>query len=488
MKAEELFRFVHSMTRQQKLAFARSLKGGKKTLDFLLYERILREEVFSKAADKRIRGRDFLDPAKYYIYRGRLKNRILGILLEGDIYPNCLAVIRIAIDLDIPILAEQAIAEAIKLLVPVEDFLSIKYIGDYCSQVKERTGVTIKMPEKNYSPDYLNLRLATSKWQCELLSLIKRVFASEEEARFHIIQRAEKLINNFEPATDLEHFRLLKIQMGIQWLHRSWRKAMSIQESIAKDFLEKPSLLSDWEKVKETSILVSLAGLVNDRSKVSYFLMKYSQMELSSVSGRNASTYYAAKDHIFLGQRYSDIQQVEFGLNLVEKYPSLFDNVTKANLLFFSALAFFAHEEFSLSLSLVNKIDTQGLSEYNSISWEPDVLILLLHFELGDMDIFESLLRRTYRITKDLNYQYPRLIVSTIKHLSNIRKSQEKEFLMSILADFENIKGDFSEKRAIKYWDFTLWIKSRLESVSQSTLIERREQSQEDLSSEASSS
>lgn len=93
------------------------------------------------------------------------------------------------------------------------------------------------------------------------------------------------------------------------------------------------------------------------------------------------------------------------------------------------------------------------------------LLNLLIHFELGNYELLEHLLRSTYRFLykRDRLYKLETLILNFLRKTPNINSSESLLTQLRILRkEMLKLKNNPIEKKAFEYFDFIQWIDKKL--------------------------
>ena len=105
------------------------------------------------------------------------------------------------------------------------------------------------------------------------------------------------------------------------------------------------------------------------------------------------------------------------------------------------------------------------------------IINLIIHYEMGNVLLLESLLRSTYRFLRKRNrmYETERRILKFIRKSRNIYTKQE------LKAAFINLKEDClvlaqkdSEKPIFGYFNFIAWLESKIQNKDFSTVVQER--------------
>ena len=89
------------------------------------------------------------------------------------------------------------------------------------------------------------------------------------------------------------------------------------------------------------------------------------------------------------------------------------------------------------------------------------IINLIIHLELGNIDLLEYLIKSTYRYLKNRNnvYKFETILMKFLKKLSAISTNKQFiELLELARKEINLLEGDPFEKNAVNQFDFSLWI------------------------------
>ncbi len=143
-----------------------------------------------------------------------------------------------------------------------------------------------------------------------------------------------------------------------------------------------------------------------------------------------------------------------------------------AEIVFFYSIfnIYFGAGDYSKSLQWLNKIinDTANTETIPDIYCFSRINNLIVHYELGNMDILEYIVKSTYRFLSQRNrlYKVENTILNFIR--SKLPKVDTARKLIhafkELKTELEEITKDDFEKKALEYFDFISWLESKIEN------------------------
>lgn len=465
MKSENFFHFVHSLTKTEKAAFSRYTKNSKKFLDILLYDRILKEKEFSPEAEERIRGVKLKDSSKYFFYRIKLGKKILLtlVLLEGkDV--SIYALIKKALEKDVIELANKILGHELEKLNKAEDFLGIKHLLEYCGELEHRYKDRFDFGKFDSRLNDFILKAGRISYLRSILDGIRNAFLLNEEEKFSITQSLEKDISGFVPACVSERFLHLKSKVGIAILRRNYLESFRLQKKLVEILSLEFAIVSEIVLVHERSQLIRFGLQIGEKDFALKQIFDLRQVELQEDGGRTSLLKQLVILQIDIGEQYGNLQLVKNGIALLTQNKQLFSPNGKIREYFFSALAFLYNSEYEVALKLLRRVQEIPHKHRTDITWEPEAVKLLIIIEAGKVDEYESAYRGAYRSASKIEKDYPAMVVSTLKAYSSMDNPRALKFLEKKLPEVQLTKLKPRELRTSKYWDFTQWMKSKIQS------------------------
>ncbi len=161
------------------------------------------------------------------------------------------------------------------------------------------------------------------------------------------------------------------------------------------------------------------------------------------------------------------IKNIEQGIHFFKrKFPSTYIVVLYFNI----AYLYFGTGDYSRSVFWLNKIFNDPSLKGSQINHHcfAQILNLILHFELGNQDLLESIVKSTYRFlyTRNRLYKFENSVLNFVgKKLLKIKTHKELiEAFKELKTELEEIIIDRFEKQALEYFDFISWLESKIEN------------------------
>jgi len=97
------------------------------------------------------------------------------------------------------------------------------------------------------------------------------------------------------------------------------------------------------------------------------------------------------------------------------------------------------------------------------------ILNLIIHYEIGNNLLLESLLRSTYRFLSKRNrlFDFEKSVMGFIQKAGKLHSSKElREAFIDLKKEFEDLSKIPSEDAMLRYFNFTAWLESKIENIS----------------------
>ena len=182
---------------------------------------------------------------------------------------------------------------------------------------------------------------------------------------------------------------------------------------------------------------------------------------------------------------YEKLGEFKEGLKIVEKIEENLDlfkeKSSKEHLIAFYlkfSVIYLGIGDFNKSLFWINKIlnDNEKLLRQDLYSYAR-LINLIVHFELGNLDLIEYLIKSTQRFLnkKNRDFELETVIISFIKKLSKITdKEKQHEIFIQLRDKLEELFKDQDNRILFNYFDFLSWVDAKIENISFSKAVQNR--------------
>ncbi|PKR79856.1 hypothetical protein CW751_12945 [Brumimicrobium salinarum] len=169
------------------------------------------------------------------------------------------------------------------------------------------------------------------------------------------------------------------------------------------------------------------------------------------------------------------VSTIEAGLI---KYDEELTPARKAYLAFNIAIAYFGVNEFNKSLKWINMIlNNKCLDQKEDIVSFAHLVNLIIHFELKNNELLPYAIKNTKRFLskRKRTYTFETVFLQYISKINQANDKYEIElYLSKIETELLTLKNDPYESIAFDYFDFHIWLKSKVKNKS-FQLIKREE-------------
>lgn len=191
---------------------------------------------------------------------------------------------------------------------------------------------------------------------------------------------------------------------------------------------------------------------------------------------------------------YTDTGNFEKGMQIagaiehgLEQYNDYIDDAMRLTFYYNLAMLHFVAEKYRESLNWINRIINETDMEVREdVYCFARIFSLILHFELGNYDLLEYLLKSTYRFLYKRNrlYQFETVVLRFIRKLTRIHTREQLHVLfVDIRKELQPLAQDPYEKKAFEFFHPVLWLESKIEKKKFSDVV--RQASQRQVSAEA---
>jgi hypothetical protein len=145
---------------------------------------------------------------------------------------------------------------------------------------------------------------------------------------------------------------------------------------------------------------------------------------------------------------------------------------------YLAAYIFFGAGEFKKALNCLNKImndaEVHILEDLQAFS---RIFFILVHFELGNLELIEGLQASTQRYLQKNNkfYQTEFVLLKGLSMINGVMNTRERtKAFKKIQTDVKLLLQTEEERKASDYFDIEVWLQSKAENLSFSSLAKRK--------------
>lgn len=179
---------------------------------------------------------------------------------------------------------------------------------------------------------------------------------------------------------------------------------------------------------------------------------------------------------------YTESGEFDKGVALIAEreaqVPKFKKKLFNVNYYFLYSYLNFGVENYDASLDWLNKLlDMPPKLVRQDLQSVARIMLLVIHYEMGNLMLLEYLLRSTYRYLKQRNrlYKFEQLILRFIRRSRRAfsRVELTEEFI-TLKKDLEDIgKNHPSESAILRYFNFIAWLEAKIEKRTFAAVVKR---------------
>lgn len=492
--SDRLFKLIKSLSSSEKRYFKIFInsKGGKDNKYTLLFDTIDAQEKFDEELlksviykNQKIESRKYSE-LKSYLYDLILKSLQLYDEKTSIDYrlKNYLLNIRVLFRRANFADAQAMILKAQKLAEKYEDFNTLLELLKWKKEIAyASTDIT-----------YLDEHLADiDKIEQEYLTKLKRLTAYRNIFfQLLVILRKGSTFRKEQPTDfqDIINLPLLKdITLANSYTAKiQYYRILSIHAYATlqwEDFYQYGQLLLEVMESQSFRLKEDVSEYI---SVLSNFIMSCSVLQRYESIGQNLEKFKKIKpntldDELKIHRQYylnklewctrtgafeEGLKTLEEHLKKSKKFAASFFDTSSFKFNYF--YIYFGNEQYEKALDNLNGwLNTPKTAEREELQSLARILNLIIHYELNNSLLLESLLRSTERYLQkqDKVYQYETLLVKTIKLAEkSTYKKELKTQLEAIKKELTQLKETPTEKAMLQYFDWLAWIDSLTSNLS----------------------
>ncbi len=500
--SSKLFDLIKSLSGSEKRYFKLHINktNGDTTNKYIqLFDAIDRQETFDDLSlQKFIYKNEAIQSRKYSELKSYLYNQILKALQGFDEKSSIdyrlkgmLQSVRVLYKRGHYNDCKELLAKTKKLALKYEDFISLLEILRWDKQIAyTQIDVTymnkelaqIDKEEKHYLAQLQNHSEFKNLFYHLLTSVKKNAFPTIEKRNAFISKLMDNplLAKDYEPLSfkaKILYYRIQTVsayaQAKSQKFHQESKYLLALMESkpylLKEDLSEYISVLSNY--------MLSCIHLANFKEWESC-LDKFLKIKPQNID-----------DEIKIHRQYHQGKfawcmrtgEFEEGRSVIEAHLEKikqFDNTVFERSVFYYTYfyIYFGVGDFDKALDYLNQwLDLPRTVEQQTYQISSRILNLIIHFEMGNTILLESLLRSTYRFLHKAEQLtvVERNIITFIRNSTNIfTKKEQQEYYLALQEKFQ----DVGEKRRLGFFDFEAWLESKITNKNFSDVIKEKHQ------------
>ncbi len=134
------------------------------------------------------------------------------------------------------------------------------------------------------------------------------------------------------------------------------------------------------------------------------------------------------------------------------------------------AVLYFLKDEHTNALQWLNRIlDHSNVDQRRDIQDFARILLMVIHYELGNHDALESLLRSTYRYlhARDKLYEFERIVIRHMRKIQNTPAGTKLQEQFDVFgAELAELKAQPGARAILGFSELQLWVESRQSRLS----------------------
>ena len=226
------------------------------------------------------------------------------------------------------------------------------------------------------------------------------------------------------------------------------------------------------------------SGKLKKFDEVEVCLEKFKKIKPNTIDDelKTHRQYYAIKFMLCItkGDFEEGIKELDQHLKDVKKYD---EQLFERNSFYYQYFyIYYGAEQYDKALEYLNRwLNLPKTVERSDLQSIARILNLIIHYEMGNTLLLDSLLRSTYRFLNKRNslYQFERRMVNFIREANKIAdKKTLRNAFIELKEDFDELKRVSTEKAMLQVFDIEAWLRSKIERKSFAQIIKDKYQKQ----------
>lgn len=476
MTGESLFKLIKSLSRQQRSNFSRFVEArkGKKQKFLTIFDRMLACNTYE---EETIRGKEFKDARKYYQNRELLADKLIQSLVqyESAKVAGREYVLR-AVEYNANELARKKLGLEVKASLKAGDYIQLLSYYDLRDSIADAYGIFLALPKGMPESGEVREMERQSAILQDVLTSLRAAAKSDPGEWSRKSTFIKGRLEGLAPTHPRDTYRYFKAQAFIDLLNNHFFKALVPQNKVVDILQEADFPLSRALLIKETSILIRLASDLGEYPLAMKLLTRLSEAEPQSPREEDMRQTTWIKSSVIVAGTAMDIDlALQCRADLL-KHKDLFKESGYVIHLLGCARVCFIHGEYATVLEIVEEIRSLSRSYWVQVTWLLNALRCIIHYELENEDLLESILLASIRRSRKEGdvASYPLLIFKTVRKLWNVSPEESRSVLDEAAARLEEVKGDAEIQPLLGLLDFGMWVEAKRLGTSLLDLHERK--------------
>ncbi len=273
-----------------------------------------------------------------------------------------------------------------------------------------------------------------------------------------------------------------------QWAKRDWATSLEKFQRVRQILDDDPQIRADLPKryIRALHYIINaqieLGDLKNARATIKYMR---ELPALPGFGGQNIETLVFVASSLgelnLLDRSGEHTKAIELTPGVIAGMEALGDRLHKEQelMLYFTlACVHFGGGEMNKALFWLNKVlnDNEPTLRQDIFTYAR-LFNLVIHYELGNFDLLEYIVRSTQRFMSK-RHRAEGMETVLMDHIRKLARATEttakRELYKSMLARFNEVLVDPNESLVLKYFDVVSWAKAHVEDVTFSEVVRRR--------------
>ncbi|MGK0363120.1 MAG: hypothetical protein ACI85O_000162 [Saprospiraceae bacterium] len=497
--SEKLFRLVKSLSGSEKRYFKIFInnKGGKDNKYFKLFDAIEEQELFNEEELQQIvYPREQVESRKYSEMKGYLYDLILKSLQAYDEKTSVdyklkgmLLSVRTLYKRSLFEDCKELLHKAKKIATKYEDFNSGLELLRWEKQIAyAETDITyldkelerIEVEEKKLVEHIQNISEYRNMFFKVLISVRKDAASGERNSEKLSFIKEDSLMNDIENAESYKAKMLYYRVLSLYYLAiRNPRKFYSSSAKLLEQIESKQYMIQEdaSEYISALSNHIMASGTVKEFIEVEEILGK-----LKNVSGKTHDDnlkiyrqYYSGRLRLYAntGDFKNGYKELQEHMKTRKKFDLNFFRKDSFYIVYFTIS--FGVEKYEEALSYLN--EWLGMSrniERKDLQSLARILNLIIHYEIKNTDLIESLLRSTYRFLSDKDFfsDFEKKFLSSLREAIEIQSRKElKKHWNNLSQEYERLEEKSGLPSIIRWFPVKEWIDAQANEASFAQIV-----------------
>lgn len=466
MEFVKLYSLIHRLTAEQRTQFKRYAKDRINDLTFELYRRILKTDSANRESEKNIQNPGFLNPKTYNHHRKKLSEWIIMSLVRFDSNGGfSKELVKEAFLYEADRFANELIENEIAKLHEEEDYSSLYGLLSFLSELQHHYDIKITKIELAKDLDFVERELREYAALNSFIADLRTAAHGTAQARKLTASRILEEMNDSYNSRQCSNLAI-KVRMNCAYLLEDFNKAFRYGEEFIGRLASWPSKYPPSYRARQLRFFIMNAILLNQRDIAMKYGLRLNRIESAKPLEWNQIIRSKIIASVAIAAYFSECDFADNICIVLEENCDVFEDPKIPCIAYYNlGMAYSFSGQFKKAVTCFERSRSLRKKKFAILDWEPQVMLAIAHYNLGNVELIGYLMRSAIRAAKDLKHEYPKIATSLVKNVLLNDAPGKQMTGNGGIGRIKSLYSDAEEKHASRFFQIEFWLEADLRSV-----------------------